>query len=257
MTATSPPPATEAEPGDGGGGSGRRPWLLVVLVLAVIAAVVVAVLVLGGDDDDDGGGDDDTALDGAPSLPESVEPEVDAEGQELLDLLEGGRDLTHHATYVATGDPATVPGELTIQVWRSDGRVRTDTRQVTEDGSVETAGFLLGDDSIITCNRANEGEWTCATQESGTDTSADTFFGTYATQLQGRDVSVADEEIGGRAARCFSVTGEDGEVSFCITPDGLPVRLRGQATELLLTDLSEDVPDDVFTPPAEPVSAEG
>jgi hypothetical protein len=254
MTATSPPPATEAEPGDGGGGSGRRPWLLVVLLLAVAAAVVVAVLVLGGDDDDDGGDspDDTSGL----SLPEPVEEEVDAEGQELLDLLEQGREVNGHSTYTASGDPASIGQELTVQVWRLDGRVRQDSRQVTEAGTVDTAGFLNDDGSIITCNRVDEGAWTCAEQSTASESSPDALFGTVATQLQGQDVVVVDEEIAGRSARCFGVAGADGEVSLCVSTEGLPLRLRGAGSELLLTDFSEDVPEDTFTPPAEPVSAD-
>ncbi|MGH9137104.1 MAG: hypothetical protein ACRD0G_08655 [Acidimicrobiales bacterium] len=229
----------------------RRWWLIGGVVVAVVVAAVIGFAVLGGDDD----GDDasDPASGAPPSLPPPVEAQLDAEGQELVDLLESGRDGTYHATYVATVDAAGA--EQTLELWRRDGLLRQDTRQVSDAGTVETAGFLLEDGETIACDRVNEGDWTCARQVS--PQSADGVFGTITSQLEGADVTVTEEEVAGRPARCFAVPAPDGEVSQCVSADGIPLRLRGPGVELLLTDLSEDVPDDIFTPPAEPVEGAG
>jgi hypothetical protein len=248
---TSPPNIEDTQQATGGD---RRRWLLLAIAVAVIA-IVAAVLVLGGDD---GGDDADEVPVGAPRLPDDAEAPVDQEGEQLVDLLAAGRELTYHATYRAT-DPES--GASTVEVWRRDRQVRTDTEQVTDDGAAESATFVRDGDPIVSCTRTNEGPWSCTREEAddgatGAEAS-DTFFGTYAQQLRGQDVAVEDDEIDGRSVRCFRAEGTDGEVSFCITPEGLPVRLRGQGAELVLTDLSDEVPDDVFTPPDDPESAGG
>lgn len=236
-------------------GGGRRPrwWLLVAVAAAVAVVVVVVVVALGGGDGDDDATDQ---VGGPPSLPPPVSAAVDAEGQELLDLLETGRSLTVHARYEATGDEEAIGTELTVDLWRRDGQVRQDTHQVTEAGTVDTAGFLLEDDVVISCQRVEDAEWTCATQSAAGQFTADALFGTVASQLQGSDVVVTDEEVNGEPARCFAVTATDGPVNLCVAADGLPLRLRGEDTELVLTERSDDVPEETFTPPAEPVSAE-
>lgn len=262
MTAVSPPTVDERhDGGDGANGAGsagggaprRRRWAWVAAVVVAAAAAIGGFVVLGDDDPAEEAGETAGERAGAPELPDPVVPELDDEAQDLVSLLEAGRAATYHATYTATGDPETTGGELTLEVWHRDGRIRQDSRQVSEGAIVETAGFLLEDGEAIVCQRIDEGDWSCARQ---TQASSD-VFGAIASQLEGRDVVETEEEIDGRSVRCFSFDGGDGEISECVTEDGIPVRLRGPGTELLLVELSEDVPDDVFVPPAEPVAAEG
>lgn len=254
MTAVRPPEAGQDEPGGGDGhhqGSRRRRWWIAGVVIVVALALVgVGYLVLGDDDDTP----EDTAEPegGAPSLPPPVVPEVDSEGGDLLALLDQGSASTYHAVYETSGDPATIGTELTLEVWRRDGLVRQDSRQVTDSGTVETAGFLLEDDVAIVCSRVDEGDWTCARQSQA---SSD-VFGSVTAQLAGRDVVTTEEEIGDHQTRCFSFAGPDGEISECLTAEGIPVRLRGPGTEILLSVLDDDVPEDIFEPPAEPVDAD-
>lgn len=231
----------------------RRWWIVGSVALAVVVAAVIGFIVLGDDGDDEPSSSDETGA--PPSLPPPVVGELDAEGQELIDLLESARDNTYHATYVATLDPATAgASEQTLEVWRRDGLLREDTRQSTESGTVETAGFLLADGQAISCQRVADADWTCAVQ--ATAQSLDGVFGGLTRQIEGADVVVTEEEVAGRPARCFTAPSPDGEVSQCVSDDGITLRLRGPGAELLLTELDKDVPDDIFTPPAEPLGGE-
>lgn len=241
---------------DGSGGwIRRRRWWILVAVVAIAALLGGAYLAFG---DDDGAGDDDGRVAPSdrptPTPPPAVGGEVDEEGQELLDLLEAGHERTYHATYVVNGDPDVVGNELRLDVWRDAGLVRQDMRQVTDTATVESASFLLTDDETIACQRVDAGEWTCARQSPGDEFTAAGLFGNIARELEGVDVVATDDEIGDRAARCFTLPSASGEVSQCMSEDGIPLRRSGDGAELVLVDLSEDVPDDIFTPPAEPVS---
>lgn len=236
--------------GSGGNGAdrsgtegGRRRWRWVVAASALLggAGVVVGWLAVG----DDSAGDDPTESSGPPSLPPPVAGDVDAEAEEFIELLDAGRALTYHATYEASGEPAVTGNELRVEVWHRDGRIRQDGRQATDSATVETIALLIGDAEPIACSRVDAADWHCSEQaESNLD-----IFRAVAGDLAAKDVTVMDTEIAGRAARCFTVPTDDGEITECLAEDGIPLRLSGPDTELVLVDLSNDVPDDVFTPP--------
>lgn len=228
----------------------RGRWAALALVAAAAVVVAVALLVLRDDDADD---DLPTAAPDRelPQPPPTIGAEIDAEGQELLALLEAGAELTYHATYTVEGDPAVIGNELRIEVWRSDGRVRQDMYQTTDRAVIETASFLLAGEQAVSCQRIDQSEWRCARQSSTDELTASGMFGNIARELEGADVLATDEEVAGRPARCFSLTAPSGEVSQCVSEEGIPLRLRGGGAELRLSELSDDVPEDIFTPPAD------
>jgi hypothetical protein len=228
--------------------------------------IAVALLVTGAaacSDDDDAGGDGDASstvpdVSTQQSAPPTTTGPLDAEGNELAELLASSRDATFHATYEATTPPQTEGGQATaytLELFRSEGRTRQDTITELEGGDYLTAGILVDGASIL-CTKQGSAEWLCSESADAEDSAADGVFGTLVRSLGGVDVTASDDVVGGRSVRCFAYETGDGSGSMCLTPDGIPVRITGGDTELVLTDLEETIDDDVFVPPAEPAQAE-
>ena len=56
--------------------------------------------------------------------------------------------------------------------------------------------------------------------------------------------------------RCYTFTVDDETNELCLVPEsGIPVRIRGGETELVLTALEDDVEEGVFALPAEVATA--
>lgn len=229
----------------------RRRWPLLVLGAAFLAAAVVAFVVLNEDDEDDPG----TAPPVTSELPDPLADPADPDTAELGELLEAGRTGTHHARYVlADESPEAVASPVELEVWRDGGRLRQDTASEVEGQAVHTSSFVL-DDTVVLCTRAGEADWSCAeSTPSGTESAG--IIGTVLDQLAGSEVTPRDDEIDGRTVRCFAFSGADGDGDLCVTPEGVPVRLQYQGAAMNLTELDDDVPDDAFEPPAEPVQAD-
>ncbi len=174
---------------------------------------------------------------------------MSAEEEELIALLERGQEGRHHATYAVQGDPAVTGGDVEVEEWRDSGRVRRDTRTTTEAGQAETAGIVDGDE-VVSCQRIDEGEWSCQLVDAPELVDGD-LVGSIRGQLVGATVVITEEEIDGREVRCFAFDTVDGEAELCVTDEGVVVRLGVADTVLTLTDLDDDVPGDIFTPPAE------
>ena len=209
-----------------------------------IGVLVVVVVQWGGDDDPDRPLPSDISV-------REAEPSagLDDGGAELVALLEAGRQGRHHARYELAGDE--LEGESTIEVWRDGDRVRQDTELRTADGEVARTAAVTTGGTTVACSRVGEEPWACAEAES--ETAADSpgeVFGTVEQQLRGVDVSASDDEVDGRQVRCFEFSATDGEGRACVTPDGVPVLVSIGTSEIRLAALDDDVPGDVFTPPA-------
>lgn len=214
-------------------------------VLAIaITALVAVVVVRGGDDDPD------RPLPSDISVPEADPSSgLDDAGSELVALLEAGRQGRHHARYELSGDE--LEGESTIEVWRDGDRVRQETELRTADGEVARTAAVTTGDTTVACSRVGEEPWSCAEAETETaeDSSGD-VFGTVEQQLRGVEVAASDDEVAGRQVRCFEFSATDGAGRACVTPDGVPVLVSIGSSEIRLAALDDDVPGDVFTPPA-------
>jgi hypothetical protein len=216
-------------------------------LLAVIVAVGLVVLLVGGGDDD---GDDDTDSSlPAGSLPPPIEGELSVGAQELVALLDRGAEGTYHAVYAVEGVDADQAGTDRIEVWRDGDRSRRDAHIVVEGSTADTVGIVDGDDAVA-CQRNGEDPFTC--EEAETPEAVDSgVVGSIRSQLTGADVQPRDDEIDGREVRCFAFSTDDGPAEVCATAEGVVVRLGTDSNSLRLTELDDDVPDDVFTPPAE------
>lgn len=242
---TDAPPDTEPAPPPR-----RRRWPLLVLAAVVAVAAGIAAFVVTQDDDEPEAAPPVTA-----ELPDPLGDVEDPETRELADLLEIGRTATYHARYTLSG--STEDGsaaEIDLEVWRDGGRLRQDTVSDAEGQQLQTSSYLS--DGVVTlCTKVGEADWTCAeTEPVGTE--QDGVIGSVRDQLAGSSVTPRDDEIDGRAVRCFAFSSPEGEGDICITPEGVPVRVDVQGDGITLVDLDEDVPDSAFEPPAESAQAD-
>lgn len=242
MTETRPAAVPDDPPAPGR----RRRWPIAVLLLAAATGLVGALLV--------GGDGDERPSTTTIALPTPQGPALDAGGSELVRLLEAGRTRTFHATYRASGDAVEDAGQLTIELWRSDGRQRQDTVLELANGDVaRTAGLVLGDRTVV-CSQRPKQDWTCS-EAVNRDVDPDGVFGSARDQLKGVAVRSRADTVAGRAVRCFDFTAADGQGTFCVTPEGVPVRVAVGGSEFVLSALSDDVENDAFDPPARPGGA--
>jgi hypothetical protein len=232
--------------------------LKMIVAAAVVAAAAVAVWFFGiRDDDSSSVAGDDTDQTVATAPPTTGAPLDDA-GTELQDLLASSRDDTFHATYEATAPAQTEGGvaeRYTVDIYRSEGRTRQDTATQLEGGDYLTAGILVDGTSIV-CAKQGPQDWVCSETEVDDEEASDGIFGQVIDDLGGVTVTATDETIDGEAARCFSYETSDGPGSMCLNADGVPLRITGGQTSLELTELTEEVDESVFEPPAEPMRAD-
>jgi hypothetical protein len=208
------------------------------VLVAVVGGFVAAAV---------GGGDASPAAD-EPSTTTTA-PLSDT-AQELLDRLERGRDRTMHVRFESTG--ATADSGFAVEIWRDRDRVRQDLVLTAPGARTELSAFELPDGNVI-CQRAAEAEWLCqASRSTATENGEPAgIVEAAAANLAGADVVATDEEVAGRPARCYAITGPAGDSSMCVTDDGVPLRLAVQGQELTATVVDEAVTDSVFELPAE------
>lgn len=243
-------PAAVSEPGVPSGRS-RRTLVLAVLALVALVAAGAFLLFGGDDDDDDDGGSGLTGdLPAAPTVPPPVTGSVSEEAEELIALLDRGEEGRYHAVYEVQGDPAVTGGTTTLELWRDGGRSRRDTHVTTADGAADTVGIVDAEGRAISCSRIDEGDWTCFEAPSVEEVEG-TVIGSIRSQLTGAEVTPRDDEIDGRAVRCFAFGTPDGPAEICATEEGVVVLLGSGPTALRLIELDAEVPGDIFTPPAE------
>lgn len=242
VTETRPAPAPDDPPAPGR----RRRWPIAVLLVVVVAGLVGALLI--------GGDGDERPSPTTIALPTPEGPALDAGGSELVQLLEAGRSRTFHATYRASGGAVEGAGQLTIELWRGGGRQRQDTVLELANGDVaRTAGLVLGDRTVV-CSQRPKQDWTCS-ETVNRDVDPDGVFGSARDQLKGVAVRSRADTVAGRTVHCFDFTATDGPGTFCVTPEGVPVRVAVGGSEFLLSALSENVEGDAFDPPARPGGA--
>lgn len=226
----------------------RLSLLLALVGVVVLVGVAVFLFVSDGDDADEAD-DTDTSLPAPPSLPPQVTGELTSEAQELLDLLDQGASGRYHATYAVEGTDAPGSGVTTIELWRDGDRSRRDSRTEVDGATGETIGIVDGD-AAVACRRTGDEPFVCEEAEQPEAVGSD-VAGSVRDQLLGATVTPRDDEIDGREVRCFGYATEDGPAELCVTADGVVVKLGTESTSLRLTELDDDVPGDVFEPPAE------
>lgn len=224
----------------------RRSGVISALGLLVAGSLAVALLGGGGDDRPE-----PAARDAAPSRsgPVTQAAALGAGGTELLELLTEGRRRTFHARYEGIGPAASsAGGSLVVEVWRKGELSRQDTEVTDGQQRVRTAS-LARPQGNVSCRRRGDGPWTCALAPRGSS-GPDQLVEDVTADLRGRTVTARDDTIRGRTVRCFTIAAPDQQSELCATPDGIPVRIATGDARLDLTELSNDVADQVFEPPA-------
>ncbi|MEX0875644.1 MAG: hypothetical protein WD646_00855 [Actinomycetota bacterium] len=224
----------------------RRNIIRLAGVLVLVGIGLVLVLVFFQDDPEEGAG----------PLPSGEIP-VSEEAQELTTLTRKGQDLTYHAVYEVAGAQPT-GGSLEIQLWRKEGLVRQDQEIRAEGRVLRTSGFRL-DNRTISCVREDDDPWRCqgVPETTGSATPPpDPLIAAVVGELANKQVTAKDDEVGGRDARCFTIKDTTQTSELCITDDGIPVRIATAQATMELTELEDDVDDDIFDPPAD-VAAPG
>lgn len=235
---------------------GPGPWRRIVLAAVAVAAVAAgAAVLLQLDDDDEPTPADSGSGPGEVSLPDDDSAsELTALGDELVALLAGRADLTYHASYEADGGEEALGGTVAVEEFRAGSdRLRSDTRTDGLEGASETRTIVVGGQTVA-CARTDDEPFACVLEAGA---AADPFLGSLREQLAGVAVEeTATTAVGGRAARCFTFVAEDAPRELCLDERGIPLRIAVGDLVLTLTSLEDDVPDDAFDPPAEPVPAE-
>lgn len=219
-------------------------------MLAAFAGSVLTAIVLAFFRDDKGKAASSSAAPSstAPLAPGASRPPTTA-GVELTRLIEAGRSQTFHARYAATStDPAAAGSQITLDLWRKPPKEREELVQSSGGRVVRSAGFLLQPVSVLCRQTDVSAPWTCAKTA---QTQADDLLKGVTGEVASQAATVRDDMVASFRVRCFGVPGAQAS-ELCLTAQGITARLTTGTSKIELVDLSLDVPDDVFTPPAVP-----
>lgn len=255
-----------------GRGAAWRRLLPLVVGAALGAGGVLLGLALGGDGDGGGSGSGAPGSTAAPGVTTTVAPgpgvtttvpvgQLSPVAQELVALAEKGRQVEFHARYEAR-DVRSRSGQsyaVDLELWNRPPEVRRDLSLASE-GDRARSSDIRTEKLVLRCGKPrDDGSWQCATLPIGAaNDPGGTAFGLAPGALSGRPVTVRDERVADRPARCFSLEGGEGATAetLCFSREGIPLRVTSGAAVLELASLELSVSgDDVFEPPARPVGA--
>jgi hypothetical protein len=182
----------------------------------------------------------------ASSAPKPSVSAPDAEAAELDELLVRGRAATFHARYRPAGDTSMPGDHLTIEVWQRQGSARQDTVLGTGQSASRTRTLISGSGTVL-CTQIDDDPWSCGSSNDPSVGSG--LFRNPAIDVQGADVVVHDDEVSGHRARCFSFPRDAGSVSYCLTPEGVPLTQTIGDAQLVIDLLDSAVDDSVFVLP--------
>ena len=227
-------------------GVGPSPMKKIGLVLlgAVVAGAVVGILSALADDREGPSGPATTTTTAAP---------VSAAGNDLISRLDKGRGLGLHVRYEPPADTVTEgTGAVSVELWRSGGRVRQDLVLLASGQRTEVRAFDLDDGNVL-CQRPAEGAWRCVrTRSVATEEGRPaSLIDAAVAGLAGAQVTTSKDSILGSAVTCYAIAGGTGPGKLCVTADGVPLRLAVGGQELTATVVERQVVADVFDLPAE------
>jgi hypothetical protein len=220
-----------------------------VALTAGAALLLILLLALSADDDGEAAA---ALVDGgdATAAGAAADGDVDPVVAELHGLIERAEATTGHAVYSAGPSAA---GMQTVEVWRgpADGgtRRRYELTREVPDGATTTVLFIVAPDSVVNCARSGQAPYTCTELPAGSI--GDVVAAALGVDLANVDLAVRDDAVGDRAVRCFTVAGADPVTQVCIDPvDATVVRLTSPELDVTLASTDDDVPENVFEPPA-------
>lgn len=168
---------------------------------------------------------------------------------EMLRLIEEGKKLTFEGRYAAYEDSAP----SSIHVWRRPPLARLDTETGSGEAQRRTQR-LASSSGPVNCVQQGQGPWTCTPAPNLRVGDVTIVSDAVLGLLSRLAIESRDDQISGRQARCFLLTGNQGSpAELCLTRDGIPLRVVAGATRVELVDLKRDRPPDfVFEPPVAP-----
>lgn len=166
----------------------------------------------------------------------------------LVRQFEQAQDLTYRARY----ETSSRAGERILELWRRPPRIREDISTKARTGEQVQTRLLVLEDRVLSCSQADDGPWGCEQVPEADPTGVEGAVRAAATRLADTTAPPTPSTIAGEAAECLS----DGEGSqraeLCLTPDGIPLRVRNGEATVELVELERSVDDDAFAPPAPP-----
>lgn len=232
--------------------TGATKTVAAVILAAVLGSVVTAVVLLTLRDDgsDDGGRAADRPA--ATTTPAGAGGGSGAGGSELAGLIRQGREVTFHAVYRAAPPPGSSTNQqLTLELWRKPPREREDLIQSGGGQEQRTSGFLNPPQSVICRQGGSAAPWTCTTTSQAIPDAEGLVKG-LSEEVASQASAGRDDMVGTRPVRCFTVPAGGVTSDLCLTNEGITARVVSQGSRIELVDLSFDVPDEVFTLPAQP-----
>lgn len=231
-------------------GRSVAPIALIVAALGLLAATVGVFAVAV----DDNQAAPTTTAPPAPTSTTTSVPDVAVEdltgaARELAELLAAGRATTYHARY--SGSSTADASGLVLETWAKEGRYRQDTLVDVGGERFHRSHFVLADYGAA-CTQLGDAGWSCQRVARAEIAGADLLNGSTLDQLRKATVGESPGEVDGRSARCFVITYDAQTTELCASPEGIPLRIRGQSSELRIEALEADVDEHVFEVP-EPV----
>lgn len=229
---------------------------LVVLVLAIV--LIIALCSSGGDDDDQSAAGSPTATqspqDGGGSEVTPTPTAKEDTAAALADLSRAYEGVSARVTYDFTGISVGANTTGTMTIYADPPNARTDHLN-TSTG--ETTSFIQRGDQSFVCTSGQ-----CFAYPAGAAVNPIPFVSQYAEPVAinriaaasaGIDLQTTEEEIAGFQARCFHVTNEGTEITWCFSDDGLLLlgasRSADAEFEMRATQVNRNVSAADFEPP--------
>lgn len=221
---------------------------------ALGAAVALGVnAVADGDSDPSASPTDESPTPQTIPSPVRPDPEDNPEAAELFDIVTSFQTLELHASYRVTLGEEPDQSSV-IEIWQKDGQFRQEADARTPGGDPGAKLLLMSlTDRTVYCEQPPDGEWVCGLLPESTQTTFSALRSGLLSGLSEQEVTARDDVVDGRDVRCFVVENPEAESSeLCATPEGVLVTITAAEGIFELLELSDEVDEAVFTPPATP-----
>jgi hypothetical protein len=177
-------------------------------------------------------------------------------GQDLYALIQSSRTTEYHVRYqLSGGSVPTTATSAALEVWRSPGQIRQETR-LEEPSGVTRSVNIGGPTGTVSCQEQPNVSLVC--QQVSTDAlqPQDDFLASITDRMgAAKSFTVNPTNLNGLDARCFVLDDTDPatRAEVCLTDTGVPLKVDSNGL-VATAEVVEDVVDpSVFVPPA-PVS---
>ena len=224
----------------------------------ILAILLIAIIAIAGCDGAPENGEQQENPEEMQKQPQEEQQQETSNNNALESLKEFFSMKTQLEYMVQYNINANVAGQQTSTAMthyvKGITRMRTDTE--TQGMELRT---VIDNGKIYTCTTAT-GQWMCFETEVDMSMS-DIQQAEVEDNPEQYDIrALPDRTIAGVQTKCFEIDVEDGKVSYCYSPQGVPLYVKTEGTtegiaylsEMTATAYSTTVSDSVFEIPAEP-----